>query len=233
MHAQKYNLEWLHDLSYLLFPKSCIYCGNQLLKQEETICISCLENLPRTKFHRLAQNPVYQKFAGRLPIKSGFSFLLFKRGNIAQQLLHQLKYNGREDIGERLGAMFGKTLLADNCPVPDIIIPLPLHPSKERMRGYNQCHSIARGMNRHLKSYIGYESVLRVKANATQTRKGRYERWLNVEHIFEVNKPENIAGKNVLLLDDVVTTGSTLESCGRRVLEAGARELSIATLASA
>lgn len=233
LHSQKYNFEWLHDLSYLLFPKSCIYCGSQLLKQEETLCISCLEKLPCTKFHRLSQNPVFQKFVGRLPVKHGFSYLFFKRGNIAQTLLHQLKYNGREDIGERLGAMFAKSLIDDNCSIPDVIIPMPLHPSKQKLRGYNQCHSIARGMGNYLKTYIGYESVLRIKANTTQTRKARYERWLNVERIFEVNEPDKIIGRHVMLLDDVVTTGSTLESCGRRLLEAGARELSIATLASA
>lgn len=159
--------------------------------------------------------------------------MLFKRGNIAQHLLHKLKYEGREDIGERLGAMFAKSLLKSKVDLPDLIIPLPLHPSKQKLRGYNQCHSIARGMDAHLPAEIGYESVSRVLANPTQTRKARYERWLNVERIFEVTEPERIIGRHVMLLDDVVTTGSTLESCGRRVLEAGARELTIATLASA
>lgn len=197
------------------------------------MCISCLHKLPRTEYHNLKQNPVQDKFSGRLPINRSFSFLLFKRGNIAQKLLHQLKYEGREDIGERLGAMFAKSLVKSNCDTPDIIIPLPLHPSKQKLRGYNQCHSIAKGMGRYLSSQIGYDSVARILANPTQTKKSRYDRWLNVERIFEVVEPEKIIGRHVMLLDDVVTTGSTLESCGRRVLEAGARELTIATLASA
>lgn len=230
---QKYNFDWISNMYFLLFPNNCTSCGQVLNKQEDTVCVSCLYKLPRTNFHLLKANPVAQKFAGRMPINAAFSFLFFHKGNTCQVLLHQLKYKDREDIGERLGALFGKDLKDDHYPFPDLMIPLPLHPAKLKLRGYNQCHSIARGMQKYMQIPVGYDVVQRVVANPTQTRKARFERWLNVEHIFEVAEPEKILGKHVLLLDDVVTTGSTLEACGRKLLEAGAREITIATLAVA
>lgn len=168
-----------------------------------------------------------------MPINAGFSFLFFHKGNLAQILLHQLKYKSREDLGERLGAMFAKDLKADNYEPPDLLVPLPLHASKLAVRGYNQCHSIARGISKHLKIEIGYNTVKRVIANPTQTRKARFDRWLNVDRIFQVAEPDKVIGKHILLIDDVITTGSTIEACGRSLLEAGAKEISIASIASA
>lgn len=223
----------MNDLFHLLFPRNCTACGESLNKQEDTLCVSCLYKLPRTNFHRLDSNPVTEKFAGRIPINAGFSFLFFHKGNACQILLHQLKYKDREDIGERLGALFAKDLKADGYQPPDLLIPLPLHPAKLKLRGYNQCHSIARGMQKYLEIPVGYKTVIRTVANPTQTRKGRFERWLNVAHIFEVADVDAVLGRHILLLDDVVTTGSTLEACARKLLEAGAREVSIATLALA
>ena len=230
---QKYYFEWLNNIKALLFPKNCAACGFGLTSQEDMICISCLYKLPRTNFHRVKDNPVSQKFDGRMPINSAFSFLFFHKGNLSQILLHQLKYKGREDFGERLGLLFAKDLKDDDYILPDLMIPLPLHPARLASRGYNQCHSIARGMQKHLDIKIGYDTVKRVVANPTQTRKTRFDRWLNVEHIFEVAEPEEVIGRHILLLDDVITTGSTLEACGLCLLEAGAREISIATIASA
>ncbi len=147
--------------------------------------------------------------------------------------MHNLKYRNRQDIGEKLGMMFGKELADSGCCPAELIIPLPLHVSKQRMRGYNQCDSIARGMHQYLGCEVSIESVQRQVANATQTKKTRMDRWTNVETIFNVAEPEKIAGKSVLLIDDVVTTGATLEACGRSILEAGARSLYVATLATA
>ncbi len=230
---QKYYFGWLHDIENLLFPKICTACGISLNSQEDTLCISCLYKLPRTNFHKIKRNPVSQKFEGRMPINAGFSFLFFHKGNLSQTLLHQLKYKGREDLGERLGAMFAHDLIKSEYEGPDVLIPLPLHPAKYALRGYNQCDSIAKGMTKYLKIPVEGNAVKRVVANPTQTRKARFDRWLNVAHIFEVAEPQKILGRHVLLIDDVITTGSTLEACGRCLLEAGAKEISIATLASA
>lgn len=232
-HRQKYDFEWFNNIKTLLFPKNCAACGNGLARREDMICVKCLYKLPRTNFHRIQYNPVFQKFEGRMPVKSAFSFLFFHKGNLSQILLHHLKYKGRQDFGERLGTLFGKDLHDEKFEAPDILIPLPLHPARLAFRGYNQCDSIARGMQKYLNIEIGFEVVKRVVANPSQTRKTRYDRWLNVEHIFKVVEPKAIYDRHVLLIDDVITTGSTLEACGTSLLRAGAREITIATLATA
>ncbi|MCZ4407805.1 phosphoribosyltransferase family protein [Cryomorphaceae bacterium 1068] len=230
---QKYNFGWLRDFAGLFFPKICIGCAQPLNGTEDTICIDCLIKLPRTNYHRLETNPVFNKFRGRIQIDSASAFLYFARGNSSRAFLHHLKYNGRQDIGRRLGALYAKDLLNDGYAVPDVIIPLPLHPSKRRLRGYNQCDSIAEGLQKYLGSEIGSDFVKRISNNSTQTKKGRFERWENVERIFTVTEPEKISGKHVLLIDDVVTTGSTLEACGHTILEAKPKKLSFLTLATA
>ncbi|MGB6036072.1 MAG: ComF family protein [Cryomorphaceae bacterium] len=231
--TQKYNFGWLSDFGKLFFPKICIGCVQPLNASEDTICIDCLIKLPRTNYHRLKTNPVSNKFRGRIQIDSASAFLYFSRGNSTRAFLHHLKYSGRQDIGKRLGALYAKDLANDGYPAPDVIIPLPLHPSKQRLRGFNQCTSIAEGLQKYLGSEIGSDLVQRISNNSTQTKKGRFERWENVERIFAIPNPEKISGKNVLLIDDVVTTGSTLEACGHTILEAKPTKLSFLTLATA
>jgi len=231
--TQKYTFEWLNDLSRMMFPKNCCSCGISLHKKEEIICLSCLAKLPRTNYHRLKPSPIQKRFDGRIPVDQATSFLSFRRGNQAQKLLHELKYRGRQDIGEFLGGLFGADLAKDGFTTPDVIIPLPLHPAKQALRGYNQCHSISRGIRRYLGGELLLNGVRRKVHNQTQTSKTRFERWMNVEQIFEVAEPGKIIARHVLIIDDVVTTGSTLEACGRKLLESGARSLSLATLASA
>lgn len=230
---QKYNFGWLSDFAKLFFPKICIGCTQPLNAAEDTICIDCLIKLPRTNYHRLDTNPVFNKFRGRIQIDSASAFLYFARGNSARALLHHLKYNARQDIGRRLGALYAKDLMNDGYSPPDVIIPLPLHPSKERIRGFNQCNSIAEGLNKHMGAEIGSDFVKRISNNSTQTKKGRFERWENVERIFAVPNPEKISGKHILLIDDVVTTGSTMEACGHTILEAKPAKLSFLTLGTA
>lgn len=230
---QKYDFEWLNDLNRMMFPRTCCSCHSTLSKNEDILCVSCLTQLPRTNYHRLNPSPIMQRFAGRIPLKQATSFLFFREGNQAQILLHELKYRGREDIGEKLGSMFGTDLACEGFEKPDCVIPLPLHPTKKALRGYNQSLSIAKGLQKSLGGKIGLDVVVRTTANSSQTMKGRFERWLNVEYIFDVRLKQEIIGKHVLLVDDVVTTGATLEACGRKLLESGVRALSLATLASA
>jgi len=230
---QKYTFGWLRDLSKLIFPKTCISCTQPLNEAEDTICIDCLINLPRTNYHRLSRNPVSDKFRGRLQINDASAFLYFEKGNSTRSLIHHLKYNQRQDIGMRLGALYAKDLLNDGYDRPDIIIPLPLHQSKQKIRGYNQCTSIAEGLNKYFQTEIGFNTVRRISNNSSQTRKGRFERWENVEKIFEVNEHNKLKDRHALLVDDVITTGSTLEACGIEILDADCSRLSILTLATA
>jgi ComF family protein len=230
---QKYDFGWLSDFAALFFPQICICCAQRLNAQEDSLCIDCLVKLPKTNFHRLTENPVRAKFRGFLDPEVAASFLYFDKGNATRILLHHLKYNGRQDIGRRLGSLYGKDLKEEGFPMPDVIIPLPLHPAKERLRGYNQSVSIAQGLQVHLGGTVAEKAVIRLGNNASQTRKGRYERWENVSDLFRVSRPEFIRGKHVLVVDDVITTGSTLISCGEAILGQGAAKLSFLTLATA
>jgi ComF family protein len=233
MTRQNYNFTWLYDIGQLLFPIICRSCGRPLQDDSDIICIACHYKLPRTHYHQYKMNPVYQKFWGRIPVQEAFSFLHFRKGNVTQTLLHALKYKGRQDVGERLGYLLGSELTQAGYTGPDVIIPLPLHDAKLRVRGYNQCDSIARGLQRATGIPANGDLVKRIIANATQTEKSRFDRWLNVDKIFVANKAEAIRGRHVLLIDDVVTTGSTLEACGHCLINAGAKAVSIATIASA
>lgn len=221
----------LTGLYGMLFPKTCCGCGNSLYSGENQLCLFCIANLPKTNLHNLRNNKIEKKFWGRLDIKAGTAFLYFHKRNNVQRLIHALKYNNNQEVGRILGTLFGRDLRQSEFANSDCVLPVPLHPSKLELRGYNQCVSIATGISSALGIPVDTESVSRIIANPSQTRKSRYERWKNVENIFSA--AVTLSGKKVLLIDDVITTGSTLEACGHAILKTGARELRVATLACA
>jgi len=224
----------LYYLTELLFPRLCVTCGDKLIEQEQWICLHCLHHIPRTNFHLQPENRVAQLFYGRVKIEFATSFFYFSKGSIYQSLLHNLKYKGMKELGEEIGKYFGIDLLqsADFSSV-DLICPVPLHPMKEKKRGYNQSWWIASGIATQMQKPLSDNNLKRVTATETQTRKTRFERWQNVEGIFELNNPEAFAGKHILLVDDVITTGSTLEACAQAILSKTDARVSIATLATA
>jgi ComF family protein len=228
------NIPILLYLTELLFPKLCVVCGDRLIEQEQHICLRCLHHIPRTNFHKHPDNPVSQLFYGRVPIEYATSFYYFSKGSKYQALLHHLKYKGMKELGEEVGKHFGIDLLqsAEFSSV-DLICPVPLHPKKEKKRGYNQSSWIARGMATQMQKELCENNLRRVTPTETQTRKGRFERWQNVEGIFELTDPAAFSGKHILLVDDVVTTGSTLEACAQAILSKTNARVSIATLATA
>lgn len=218
----------------LLFPRTCFACGEQLLQHEHEICTSCLYDLPRTNFHQQFDNPVARLFWGRTRFESACAFFYFHKGGKVQKLIHQLKYKGQKEIGFELGRQFGYELI--NSPLfadIDVIIPVPLHPEKEALRGYNQSKFIADGISSVLQKPVDDQSLVRTIKNSTQTKKSRYERWENVDKIFTIRKDNMLKNKHILLVDDVVTTGSTLEACANKVLEINGAKISMATLAVA
>ncbi|MCF8230578.1 MAG: ComF family protein [Bacteroidales bacterium] len=224
----------LESLLYLLYPEICLNCGNSLVEGEEVLCISCEVNLPRTRFHSDPDNVVSQIFWGRADIKAATAFLYFRKGGSVQNLVHQLKYKGEREIGEYLGRLFGIEL--EKAPFfssADMLIPVPLHPGKEKKRGYNQSYMIARGMGEVMEIPVNTENLLRKKFSETQTKKTRYSRWENVKEIFEVAEKKSLANKKVILVDDVVTTGATLEACAKVLTEDAKSRVGIATLAIA
>lgn len=225
---------WTSDLAGLLFPKSCLLCGKPLHQQEEILCTTCFYKLARTNFQREAENPIIEIFSGRLPLVSATTFLFFSKGGGTQQLIHKLKYKGKKEIGVYLGKLFGNQLNdSELFNMIDTIIPVPLHPKKEHKRGYNQSLMIVEGMAKSMKARVFPDVLYRKIYTSSQTKKSRYERWQNVKDTFEIKKGQRLEGKHVLLVDDVITTGATLEACGNKLLEIPGIKLSIASLAYA
>jgi len=228
------NTPILFYLTELLFPRLCIICGDRLIEQEQWICLDCLHHIPRTNYHLEPDNRVAQLFYGRVQIEYATSFFYFSKGSKYQSLLHNLKYKGMKELGEEIGKQFGIDLLqSPEFSSVDVICPVPLHPSKEKKRGYNQSWWIASGIAQQMNKELSDNNLKRVTATETQTRKNRFERWQNVEGIFKLSDPEAFSGKHILLVDDVVTTGSTLEACAQTLLSQTNARVSIATLATA
>lgn len=228
------NFPLLYYLSELIFPRLCVACGDKLIEQEQWICLNCLHHLPRTNFHLTTENPVAQLFYGRVHIEFATSFFYFTKGSCYQSLIHNLKYKGMKELGAEMGKHFAIDLSRSNdFSSVDLICPVPLHPKKEKSRGYNQSWWIALGMAQQMHKPVSIGNLVRTISTETQTRKTRFERWKNVEGIFELKNPAVFSGKHILLVDDVVTTGATIEACAQAILSNCDARVSIATLATA
>lgn len=225
---------YLSDFISLFYPRLCAGCQATLVRGEDLICLGCLADLPKTGFEKIDDNPVARLFWGRVEIQLATAFCSFDKGGIMQQFLHKLKYKGCGEIGEKLGRMFGADLIqCASYREIDLIMPVPLHPLKERKRGYNQSAMIGQGISAAMNIPMVRDNLVRNYNSDTQTNKGRFERWENVKTLFSVRKPEQLEGKHLLLIDDVVTTGSTLEACAQVLLEVPGVKVSVATLAYA
>lgn len=225
---------YTEDLISLLFPELCYGCGNLLYHGEKDVCTSCLYDLPYTDYHIHPDNPLAKQFWGRLSLEAAMAMLYFKKGTKVQNLLHGLKYKNQTNIGTYLGKLIGQKLSKSQFYVDiDAIIPVPLHRKKLRLRGYNQSEYIAKGLAEELKVPMDTKSLTRGTATESQTKKARYTRYENMQGVFCVNHAEELANKHILLVDDVVTTGSTLEACGNILLSHGVKKLSVAAIAFA
>lgn len=226
----------LADLAALFFPRPCLACREPLVAGEEHLCTGCRAELPYTDYHLLppAQNPLARRFWGKLPVQHTLSYLRFLRHGRVQHLLHQLKYQGQSQIGNALGLLYGAELAGAGLATEfELVVPVPLHRRKQARRGYNQAEAFATGLAAALPCPSAAHALRRTEHTASQTRKGRAERWQNVATVFEVAEPPAVLGRHILLVDDVLTTGATLEACGAALLAAGARAVSIATIACA
>ncbi|MDR1984143.1 MAG: ComF family protein [Prevotellaceae bacterium] len=218
----------------LIYPELCDICNASLMHGEKIICSNCRVDIPLTRNWNERGNTVEQIFWGRAPIVAAASYFFFARGSKYRALLHKLKYSGREDIGVVLGLWFGNELAT--CEIfadIDFIIPVPLHPKKQKSRGYNQSEKICIGLSSAMNKPVDTKTVVRTEFTNTQTKKNRMERWHNVSNVFAINNPEKIRNKHILLVDDVLTTGATLEACCNAILSAVDCRISIATLAFA
>ncbi|QNA44935.1 ComF family protein [Lacibacter sediminis] len=221
-----------NDFIHLLYPHNCAGCGSDLLENDQSICIRCYTNLPETNYAALPGNPIEKIFYGRLNVEYATAGYYFSKSSVLQRLIHQLKYNGNIEVGHQLGQWLGLQLQRSNrFNAVDALIPLPLYPSKEKKRGYNQATVLCEGIAEIMNIPILNNIVLRKRYTDTQTKKGRTERLLNVDGSFEVSDAVALQQRHVLLVDDVITTGATLEACGIAIKETENVRLSIATLA--
>ncbi|MCK9159490.1 MAG: ComF family protein [Bacteroidaceae bacterium] len=219
LHVQPILKEWMLSFIYIFFPRCCVVCGKTLAKGEQSLCLACNMNLPRTGYHLIKDNPVEQLFWGKIPLDRATSFFFYRKGSNFRKVLHLLKYGGQKEIGESMGrCMAAEFALSGFFDGIDCIVPVPLHPKKLRARGYNQSEWIAKGVSQIIGIPIDVTSVVRLKNTETQTRKSLYERWENVEGIFFVRYPNRLAGKHILIIDDVLTTGATINACALSIL---------------
>lgn len=226
--------KFLNHLINLFYPQVCPACGNLLTRNEETVCLTCRYLLPKTEYEKNADNPLAQMFYGQVNFNAVTAEFFFSKTGKVQHLLHQLKYEGNQDAGFFLGQQLGESIKdAELFSGIDFIIPIPLHPKKEHLRGYNQSHVIAQGVEDKTSIPIMRDCLYRKVFTSTQTKKSREERWENVKDIFDLKNGERLKGRHILLIDDVLTTGATLLAAGITLSKIENIKISVATAACA
>ncbi|GAF01851.1 ComF family protein [Saccharicrinis fermentans] len=227
-------MNYISDFFQLFFPRTCPICHLALFKHEKSICTKCLRKLPRTYFHLAKHNPLDSIFWGRVDIEKVASFLLYTKGSMVKYILHSLKYKNQKELGYELGKLYGHELAKVNYFGPmDYLLPIPLHPKKLAQRGYNQSEWIARGLAEHMSAQLMIDNLYKCTFTSSQTNKGRYRRWENISNSFDIRKPSLLENKRVLLVDDVLTTGATIEACAAQLTNIKGVSVSVATLAYA
>ena len=230
---QKTLLDLKEDVLDFFFPRFCSGCERKLMRGEFFLCVSCEMHLPKSAFASYAENPIEILFKGRLPLRAGASAFYFDKHGVVQRLVHGLKYSADHDLGRWMGRQMALEFTASGRFTEiDMLMAVPLHPKKAYLRGYNQSDWLIEGMQEHWDIAAG-SSLKRVIFTESQTKKGKVERWLNVKDAFACQDPEEIEGKHIALVDDVITTGATLEACGRELMRHGADSISILCFASA
>ncbi len=221
----------VHSFSHLFFPHSCLGCGDDIISQEQFLCIKCSQ-LPFTNFELHDNNQIEKIFWGRVQIHNATSLLHFTKDSVLQNLMHQFKYKGKKEIGFYFGKMMGSAISTSNrFKNIDALVALPLFSSKEKRRGYNQSTILCEGISEILKVPVLKNAIIRTTATETQTHKNRIERWQNIDGKFEIKDMASLQNQHILLVDDVTTTGATLEACASELLKAENIKVSIATLA--
>jgi ComF family protein len=233
--ARHLSLATLKDLINnfirLFYPALCVICKEPLIGKEHFFCLECFLNLPKTNYQSNVENQAFDRFLGKIPLERASSFLYYNKGGIGQTLIEEIKYKGNRNLGVWIGAYMANELISSEFfEGVDYLLPVPLHSSKEKKRGFNQSERIAEGIAKVTQIQMDTKNVFRRKANTSQTKKGRFERWQNTQGLFDMKDPELFAGKHVLIIDDVLTTGSTLESVAQSILKSQGARVSILTL---
>lgn len=224
----------LDDFLGLLFPRICYGCGNHLMRNENVICTECHVVIPQTGYHTQPGNPVEQLFWGRCLIDRAAAYSFYNKGSRVRRLIHSFKYKGVKEIGAELGRIYGSQLKSSGfLDGIEFILPVPLHPSKERKRGFNQSRVISESISSVSDIEVLSDVLVRTSRTQTQTKRSRYDRWTNIEGRFHVISPDKLKGKHILLVDDVITTGATIESCVQELAGIEDMTVSVAALACA
>lgn len=220
----------IQELILLFAPNYCTVCG-QPAYTGAIFCTRCTYEMPRTRYHHLKDNKTSDKLAGRFAFEKATSLIYFRKGSFYSRPIYSLKYHGRKHVGTELGRMLGYELNKSKFTEDiDVVIPVPLHPKKQRVRGYNQCSLIAKGLSETAGIPSIEGNLIRVSASESQTRKGREQRWASLQEAFEVKKPKSLEGKHILLIDDVITTGATIEACATALASANGIKISVASI---
>jgi ComF family protein len=223
---------YLNDFAHLIFPHCCEGCGSDILEAHHLLCSACILKLPETNFIFKPNNPIEKIFYGRLNLTSAGAAFYFTKDSLMQHLMHELKYKNNKDIAIYLGKLLGIQLLqSGRFDSVDVLVPLPLNPKREAKRGYNQAEMICRGISEVMNITIEKKAVQRSVFTQTQTNQNRISRWQNMDGVFTIDNIAALQNKHVLLVDDIVTTGATLEACGNRIIKNCNAVLSIATVA--
>nr|WP_299340210.1 ComF family protein [Allomuricauda sp.] len=222
----------INDINNILLPIVCFGCNVRLSRGENILCTVCRHELPLTDHNFTDENAIDQLFYGRIPLRKGASFVFFAKDGIVKNLLHHLKYKNHEEIGSFFGDWYGSLLKSDiGLKSVDVVVPVPLHPKKEKKRGYNQVKLFAQRLAHHLKVDLKTDLLVKSVNTKTQTKKDRQLRWLGNQAIFQANASDSIPYKHILLVDDVITTGATVEACATELFKLGDITVSVASIA--
>lgn len=221
----------LADFISLIYPRVCLHCRKPLSRAEEFLCLPCELSLPKSTYLTNKED-LCKKFAFQPKVIAAYAYLDFNKFGIAQKLVHNLKYQGKKDLGTWLGARFGRDLSKQDHAPFDLLIPSPLHANRQRHRGYNQSTCLAQGMSEPLSLPVCEDAVARTKETTTQTKKSKLKRWENMESVFTVTKPKEIEGRHILLVDDVITSGATIGMLCDELAKENPASISVAALAA-
>lgn len=223
-----------HDFLSIFFPELCVVCKERLNEGEQHICTDCFLLLPKTNFHLQPDNRLEQFFAGRIPFERIGAYAYFVKGGSIQNIIHELKYNRNPEIGYFIGKLCGDNIKGSEfLSSIDLLVPVPLHPKRQKRRGYNQSLEICKGISEITGIPIDDRTLVRTVNNSSQTKNSRFDRWKNVEDIFSITDKTAFCNKHILLVDDVITTGSTLESCAKEILKCEGSKISVFAVGTA
>ncbi len=220
------------DFISLFYPSVCAACNRVLMRHERLICSYCEVEMPKTFYHSLRNNPLEEVFWGRIKIEAAAARYFFRKKGKTQHLMHNFKYKGMKEIGVIIGEDYGQELITN--PIfksVDVVIPIPLHPKKKKIRGYNQSEMFAIGLSNSMGIPMDITSLIRTVATSTQTRKSRFMRWENVKEIFKITDEKALENKHILLVDDIITTGATIEGAAQMLMQINGVKISVAGMA--